>query len=130
MSYKFLSDAWAKEVEKTLIKELAAEKSKLNTSLNSQFLKCPDGKTRFFHMAFKDGAVDNLKVVENNPPAAEFTITADYKDFADLFSYKLPLQDAISGGKFKLDGNMIQVMSIVPGLQGIIKSLSGVETTF
>ena len=130
MTVKFLSEEWRAAVEATLKKELGAEHKGLDTSLNTEFLKCPDGKTRFFHMSFVKGAVDKVVVAESNPPKATFTITGNYNDFADLFSYKLALQDAITSGKFKLEGNMLGALGIVPEIQGIIQALSGVTTEF
>ena len=131
MAIKFLSEQWRLEVQKKLNEEVAAEKlTNLDLSLNSQFNNCPDGKTRYLHMGFAGGTVESVQVVEDNPPEAEFTISGDYDSFADLFSYKLKLQDALTGGKFKFEGSMIKALEVVPKIQGIIEALSGVETKF
>ncbi len=91
-SYQYLSPEWTKEAHRRLKKELTPDKMKyVTSSMVTHYKNCPDGKDRSLYYKFVKGVIDELSLVEGNPPKAEFIISGDYRS--------LPVSHAPSSGR-------------------------------
>ncbi len=124
---KYLSPEWRSEVEKLLKAELSPEKmNNISSSMSNIYRNCPDGKERYFHVKFDNGAVSSVSVGDGTPPEAEFIITGEYEVFAKISRAELGAQKALMTGKLKLKGNMVKALklaSVVDRLNKVIAKI-------
>lgn len=128
---KYLSEEWRTEVDKRLRENLNPEKmNNITSSLNSRYMKCPDGGRKYFLVSFANGSVDKVLVGDGDGPAAEFCITGDYETFAKISRAELGSQKALMGGALKLKGNMVKALKLASLSDRVNKIIATIETEF
>ena len=129
--FKYISPEWAEEAHRRLKAELTPEKMKHVTSSMVTFNRnCPDGKDRAVYYKFVDGVIDQVTVVECEPPPAEFRITGNYETFAKISRAEMGSRAALMSGKLRLDGNMVKALSLSAVVDRMNKVLSTIPTEY
>lgn len=127
----YLSKPWRAELEKKLRENLTPEKMKyLTSSMNNQYLNCPDGKDRFYFISFENGEIKDLIIDEGPGPDAEFTISGDYEVFASVSRSELKAQKALMNGNLKLKGNMVKAIKLASLCDRLNKITATIPTKF
>ena len=128
---KYLSTEWRNEVERLLKAELSPEKmNNISSSMSNIYRNCPDGKERYFHVKFDNGAVSNVSVGDGAPPEAEFIITGDYEVFATISRAELGAQKALMTGKLKLKGNMVKALKLASVVDRLNKVIAKIQAEY
>ena len=91
---------------------------------------CPDGKDRALYYKFVDGVIDQVAVMEGEPPPAEFRITGDYETFAKISRAEMGSRSALMTGKLRLDGNMVKALSLSAVVDRMNKVLATIPTEY
>jgi putative sterol carrier protein len=129
--FKYLSKEWAEEVTKRCKKELTPEKMKnITSSMLTINTKCPGGKTKAVYYELKDGAVKTVSIVEGTLPKAEFSITADYDQFAKISRGELKARSALMSGKMTLKGNLVKALTLSPTVDRLNEVIAKIPTEF
>jgi putative sterol carrier protein len=130
-NFKYLSPEWAAEALRRLRAELSPDKMKhLTSSMLTVYTQCPDGKTRAVYYALKDGAFDQLSVVEGELPAVEFSIKGDYQTFAQISRAELKSRKALMSGKLELKGNLVKALSLAVIVDRLNEVLATIPTDY
>jgi len=130
-TFQYLSSEWTAEAFRRLRKELTAEKMKyVTSSMVTHYKNCPDGKDRSLYYQFVEGVVQQLSVVEGEPPEAEFTISGDYEVFARISRAELGSRAALMGGKLRLQGNMVKALGLSAVVDRMNKVLATIPTRY
>jgi putative sterol carrier protein len=130
-TFTYLSQEWASEAFSRLRQELSPEKMKhVTSSMLTVYINCPDGKDRSLFYKFEDGLIQDLRVTEGEPPAAEFTITGDYQTFARISRAELNSRAALMSGKLRLKGNMVKALSLSSIVDRMNKVLSTIPAEY
>ncbi|MFZ5354497.1 MAG: SCP2 sterol-binding domain-containing protein [Bacillota bacterium] len=128
---KYLSPEWRDEAEKRLISELTPEKmNSISSSMCSIYQNCPNGKSVYMYLSFKDGLLEKLEIGEGEAPAAEFRITGDYEVFARISRSEMNSQMALMSGKLKLKGNMVKALKLASISDRINRVYAGIPTEY
>ncbi|MBN2049872.1 MAG: SCP2 sterol-binding domain-containing protein [Spirochaetales bacterium] len=128
---KYLSGEWSREVKKRLEKGLTPEKmNNLTSSMTNLYKNCPGGTDMFFHVAFKDGAVDAVETGEGTGPPAEFLITGNYDIFAAISRAEMGSQKALMTGKLKLKGNMVKALKLASLVDRVNRIIAEIPMDF
>ncbi len=130
-SYQYLSPEWTKEAHRRLKKELTPDKMKyVTSSMVTHYKNCPDGKDRSLYYKFVKGVIDELSLVEGNPPKAEFIISGDYAVFASISRAELGARSALMTGKLRLKGNMVKALGLSAVVDRMNKVLATIPTVY
>jgi len=130
-SYQYLSPEWTKEAHRRLKKEMTPDKMKyVTSSMVTHYKKCPDGKDRSLYYKFVKGVIDELSLVEGNPPKAEFIISGDYEVFASISRAELGARSALMTGKLRLKGNMVKALGLSAVVDRMNKVLATIPTVY
>ena len=130
-SYQYLSPEWTKEAHRRLKKELTPDKMKyVTSSMVTHYKNCPDGKDRSLYYKFVKGVIDELSLVEGNPPKAEFIISGDYEVFASISRAELGARSALMTGKLRLKGNMVKALGLSAVVDRMNKVLATIPTVY
>jgi len=128
---KYLSAEWTRAATERLRAELTPEKMKrVTSSMLTVYRGCPDGQQRALFYKFVDGALAELSVSTEAPPAAEFTISGDYDTFARISRAELGARTALMTGRLTLKGNMVKALGLSAVVDRMNKVLSTVPTEF
>lgn len=128
---KYLSPEWRDELEKRLREGLTADKMKgVTSSMNSRYKNCPDGKDRYYYIAFENGEISELTIGEGDGPKAEFTIAGDYEIFASVSRSEMNAQKALMSGKLKFYGNMVKALKLLSLCDRLNKITATIPTEF
>jgi len=128
---RYMTPAWAQEVEKRLKSELTPEKMKnLTSSMSNIYLNCPDGGSKFLVFRFADGALSEFSLGEGDPPEAEFRITGEYETFAKISRAELSSQRALMSGKLKLKGNMVKALKLASIADRVNKIIATIDAEY
>jgi putative sterol carrier protein len=128
---KYLSPEWCKEAERLLKAELSPEKmNNISSSMSNIYRNCPDGKERFFHVKFENGALSAVLTGDGAPPEAEFVITGDYEVFARISRAELGAQKALMTGKLKLKGNMVKALKLASVVDRLNKVIAKIQAEY
>jgi putative sterol carrier protein len=106
---KFLSQEWL-DLQKDLGQEFP-ERPGATARMQYKVTGAPDGDVSFYTV------IENGKMLENalgEDPAAEFTMTVGYDDFAKTSRGELDANAAFMQGRLKVTGNMGKLMSLMP----------------
>jgi putative sterol carrier protein len=129
--FKYLSKEWADEVLRRCRKELTPEKMKhITSSMLTINTRCPDGKTRAVFYSLKNGNIESISIVEGALPKAEFTITADYDQFARISRGELKARAALMSGKMMLKGNLVKALTLSPTVDRLNEVIATIPTEF
>ena len=127
----YLSPEWAAEGRRRVEAELTPEKlHNVTSSMSNIYKNCPDGKDRYFYVAFKDGKVAGFETGEGEPPKAEFKIIADYDTFAKISRTELGAVKALTSRKLTLRGNMAKALRLAPLVDKLNKVLATIPTDY
>lgn len=130
-SYQYLSPEWTKEAHRRLKKELTPDKMKyVTSSMVTHYKRCPDGKDRSLYYKFVKGVIDELSLVEGNPPKAEFIISGDYEVFASISRAELGARSALMTGRLRLQGNMVKALGLSAVVDRMNKVLATIPTVY
>ena len=132
---KYLSQEWIEEVEKRLKATLTPEDVKnISSSMKNIYHNCPDGKTHYYYLAFKNGLVSEALVGTDEDEVAdkkaEFTILGDYEIFAKISRAEMGARSALMRNKIKLKGNMVKALRLASVVDRINKLVSEIPTEF
>lgn len=128
---KYLSPEWRDEARRLLAAELSPEKmNRISSSMSNIYKKCPDGKDRFFHVKFEEGALSAIETGDGTPPEAEFVITGDYEIFAKISRAELGAQKALMTGKLKLKGNMVKALKLASVVDRLNRVISKIDAEY
>jgi len=128
---EYLSPAWIAEAHRRLRADLSPEKMKhLTSSMLTVYTACPDGRDRALYYHLQDGIVDELSLAEGEPPAAEFTIIADYETFARISRAELKARSALMSGKMTLKGNLVKALKLAPVVDRLNEVLATIPTEY
>lgn len=129
--FDYLSQDWAKEVERKLKLELSPEKmNNVTSSMNNIYDNCKDGQRQYFFVSFKDGMIDEVKTGFGDGPKAEFIINGDYDVFKQISQATLGAQRALMTGQLKLKGNMVKALKLASLVDRINKIIATVPTNY
>ena len=106
---KFLSQEWL-DLQKDLGQEFP-ERPGATARMQYKVTGAPDGDVTFHTV------IENGKILENaigDDPAAEFTMTVGYDDFAKTSKGELDANAAFMQGRLKVTGNMGKLMALMP----------------
>lgn len=127
----YLSPEWAEEGRRRAEAELTAEKLRhLTSSMTNIYKNCPDGKERYFFVAFEDGKLARFETGEGEPPKGEFKIIADYDTFAKITRGELGAVRALTSRKLTLRGNMAKALRLAPLVDKLNKVLATIPTDY
>lgn len=130
-TFHYLSADWTEEAFRRLRQDLTAEKMKFVTSSMVTYYKnCPDGNNRSLFYKFVDGVVEQLSVIEGDPPQAEFIILGDYDVFARISKAELGSRAALMTGKLSLRGNMVKALGLSAVVDRMNKVLASIPTVY
>jgi putative sterol carrier protein len=128
---KYLSPEWRDEADRLLRAELTPEKmNRITSSMSNIYRNCPDGKERYFHVAFEEGALTNILVGDGASPQAEFIITGEYETFAKISRAELGAQKALMTGKLKLKGNMVKALKLASVVDRLNKVIAKIDAEY
>jgi hypothetical protein len=126
-----LSPAWIAEAGRRLRAALSPEKMKnLTSSMLTVYTHCPDGRERSLFYRVEDGVVEELSLAEADPPAAEFTIIAEYDTFARISRAELKARSALMSGKMTLKGNLVRALKLAPVVDRLNEVLATIPTEY
>lgn len=129
--FDYLSQDWAKEVERKLKLELSPEKmNNVTSSMNNIYDNCKGGQRQYFFVSFKDGMIDEVKTGFGDGPKAEFIINGDYDVFKQISQATLGAQRALMTGQLKLKGNMVKALKLASLVDRINKIIATVPTNY
>lgn len=128
---EYLGPEWAEEAKKRMREQLTPEKlHKVTSSMTNIYQNCPDGKERYFHVAFTDGELSAFEVGEGEPPKAEFKIIADYETFAKISRAELGAVRALTSRKLTVRGNLAKAMRLAPLVDKFNRVLSTIPAEY
>ena len=128
---KYMSPEWRDEAEKRLKSELTPEKMKhITTSMCCIYQNCPDGKQRYYFVKTENGSLVEVSIGDQEPPKAEFILTADYETFAKLTRGELSGRAALMGRKLTLSGNLIKALKLSTIADRMNKVLSTIPAEY
>ncbi len=128
---RYMTPAWAQEVEKRLKTGLTPDKMKnLTSSMSNIYLNCPEGGKKFLVFRFTDGSLSEFSLGEGEPPDAEFRITGEYDIFAKISRAELSSQRALMSGKLKLKGNMVKALKLASIADRVNKIIATIEAEY
>ncbi len=127
----YLSPEWAEEGRRRVEEELTPEVlHHVTSSMTNLYKNCPDGKDRYFHVAFENGKVAAFETGEGEGPKAEFRIIADYSTFAQITRGELGAVKALTSRKLTLRGNMAKALRLAPLVDKLNKVLATIPTDY
>ncbi|RJP35610.1 MAG: sterol-binding protein [Actinobacteria bacterium] len=130
-SFVYLSPEWAEEGRRLAEEKLTQETlHHVTSSMTNIYRNCPDGKERYFHVAFEDGKVTGFETGEGEGPKAEFRIIADYVTFAQITRGELGAVRALTSRKLSLRGNMAKALRLAPLVDKLNKVLATIPTEY
>lgn len=130
-NFAYLSPEWVEEGRKRAEAELTPDVlHHLSSSMTNLYKNCPDGKHRYFHVAFEDGKVSGFETGEGDGPKAEFRIIADYDTFAKISRAELGAVRALTSRKLTLRGNMAKALRLAPLVDKLNKVLATIPTDY
>ncbi|MFC1850160.1 SCP2 sterol-binding domain-containing protein [candidate division CSSED10-310 bacterium] len=110
---RYLSPEWRVVAERRLRADLPPERMNyITSSMSNIYLNCPDGKENYLLFRFEKGALQELKLGEGEPPAAEFRVVGEYGIFSQISQAELGSLKALMTGKLKLKGNMVKALKL------------------
>ena len=129
--YEYLSPEWIAEAGRRLQVDLTPEKMKhITSSMLTVYTNCPDGRDRALYYGVVDGVVEELSLVEEDWPQAEFTITADYETFARISRAELKARAALMSGKMTLKGNLVKALRLAPVVDRLNEVLATIPADY
>ena len=129
--YEYLSPEWIAEAGRRLQVDLTPEKMKhITSSMLTVYTDCPDGGDRALYYRVVDGVVEELSLVEEDWPQAEFTITADYETFARISRAELKARAALMSGKMTLKGNLVKALRLAPVVDRLNEVLATIPADY
>ena len=129
--YEYLSPEWTAEAQRQLQANLTPEKMKhITSSMLTVYTNCPDGRDRALYYGVVDGVVEELSLVEEDWPQAEFTITADYETFARISRAELKARAALMSGKMTLKGNLVKALRLAPVVDRLNEVLATIPADY
>lgn len=127
----YLSPEWVEEGRKRVEAQLTPETlHHVTSSMINIYRNCPDGKERYFHVAFEDGKLTAFETGEGEGPRAEFRIIADYDTFAKISRAELGAVRALTSRKLTLRGNMAKALRLAPLVDKLNKVLATLPTDY
>ena len=127
----YLSPEWAEEGRRRVEAELTPETlHHVTSSMTNIYRNCPDGKDRYFHVAFENGSLTGFETGEGEGPKAEFRIIADYATFAQITRGELGAVRALTSRKLTLRGNMAKALRLAPLVDKLNKVLATIPTRY
>ncbi len=127
----YLSPEWAEEGRRRVEAELTPEMlHNVTSSMTNLYRNCPDGKDRYFYVAFENGRLSGFETGEGEGPKAEFRIIADYSTFAQITRGELGAVKALTSRKLTLRGNMAKALRLAPLVDKLNKVLATIPTHF
>ena len=128
---EYLSPEWIAEAHRRLRADLSPDKMKhLTSSRLTVYTGCPGGGERALYYRVEDGVVEELSMAQGEPPAAEFTIVADYDTFARISRAELKARAALMSGKMTLKGNLVKALKLAPVVDRLNEVLSTIPTEY
>lgn len=129
--FVYLSPEWAEEGRRRVEAELTPETlHNVTSSMTNIYRNCPDGKDRYFHVAFENGRLAGFETGEGEGPKAEFRIIADYATFAQTTRGELGAVRALTSRKLTLRGNMAKALRLAPLVDKLNKVLATIPTEY
>jgi len=129
--FVYLSPEWTEEGRRRVEAKLTPETlHHVTSSMTNLYRNCPDGKDRYFHVAFEDGKLVGFETGEGEGPKAEFRIIADYSTFAQITRGELGAVKALTSRKLTLRGNMAKALRLAPLVDKLNKVLATIPTEF
>lgn len=124
---QYLSSAWASAVEQALRK---SPMGNLTAAATFYHHRTPSGNDQYLYLSYRSGAFERLVLGEGNGPEATFCLSGDYAVYAEVLRGSMDAARAISTGRLKLKGNLLQIMRLTPFVQVFTDALSAVPTSF
>lgn len=124
---QYLSEEWARAVEAELRTVLMGNITATATFYHDH---TPSGRPQFLHLSYLSGVFQKLALGEGEGPAAMFCLNGDYAVYAEVLRGKLDAARAISTGRLKLKGNLMQIMRLTPFMHVVTDALCTVPTCF
>ncbi|MBC7230496.1 MAG: SCP2 sterol-binding domain-containing protein [Actinobacteria bacterium] len=129
--FVYLSPEWTEEGRRRVEAELSPEMlHHVTSSMTNLYKNCPDGRDRYFHVAFEDGRLAAFETGEGEGPRAEFRIIADYSTFAQITRGELGAVKALTSRKLALRGNMAKALRLAPLVDKLNRVLATIPTRF